>query len=167
MMSFRRARNSPASLGKTGVEPSFRSVADCDRLRSRAGQFIDGFLEGTSSRMSSTKHRLATPCLLVSLDDGEAIRHPIRGREATVGRDPTNDICIPNHLISKFHAKLLIANQSVTVVDLDSVNKTRLNGQIVTHAAVRYGDELHFARVRCRLVLEEPQRAEVAEGLSV
>lgn len=117
--------------------------------------------------MSSTKRPVATPCLVVSLDEGKARHHPIRGREATVGRDPTNDICIPHHLISKFHAKLLISNQSITVVDLDSVNKTRLNGQIVTHATVRYGDELQFARVRCRLVLEEPQCAELAEGLSV
>lgn len=84
-----------------------------------------------------------------------------------MGRDPENDICIPHHLISKFHAKLLISNQSVTVVDLDSANKTRLNGQVVTQATVRYGDELQFARVTCRLVLEEPQEAELAEGLSV
>ena len=117
--------------------------------------------------MSPTKRPLATPCLVVSLDGSEVVHHPIRGREATVGRDPENDICIPHHLISKFHAKLLISNQSVTVVDLDSVNKTRLNGQVVTQATVRYGDELQFARVTCRLELEEPEEAELAEGLSV
>lgn len=80
-------------------------------------------------------------------------RFPIKRREATVGRDPTNDICIPDHLVSKFHAKLLVANQSVTVIDLESVNKTRVNGQVVTHSAVGYGDELQFARVKCQLVL--------------
>ena len=60
--------------------------------------------------------------------------------------------------MSKFHAKLLVSNQSVTVIDLDSVNKTRLNGQVVTHAAVRYGDELQFARVKCQLVLAEARQ---------
>ena len=114
-----------------------------------------------------TKRPLATPCLLVSLDGSEVVHHPIRGREATVGRAPENDICIPNYLISKFHAKLLISNQSVTVVDLDSVNKTRLNGQVVTQATVRYGDELQFARVTCRLELEDPEETQLEEGLSV
>jgi pSer/pThr/pTyr-binding forkhead associated (FHA) protein len=117
--------------------------------------------------MSSTKRPLATPYLVVSLDGNQIVHHPIRGREATVGRDPENDICIPHHLISKFHAKLLISNQSVTVIDLGSANKTRLNGQVVTQATVRYGDELQFARVTCRLVLEEPQGADLAEGLLV
>ena len=117
--------------------------------------------------MSSTKRPVATPCLVVSLDGSEVVHHPIRGREATVGRAPENDICIPNYLISKFHAKLLISNQSVTVVDLDSVNKTRVNGQVVTQAAVRYGDELQFARVTCRLELEDPEGTELEEGLSV
>lgn len=93
------------------------------------------------------------PCLLVPSDDGKKFRYPIRSREASVGRDPTNDICIADHLVSKFHAKLLVSNQSVTVVDLESANKTRVNGQVVTHSAVRYGDELQFARVKCQLVL--------------
>lgn len=93
------------------------------------------------------------PCLLVPGDEGKQFRYPITNREASVGRDPANDICIADHLVSKFHAKLLVSNQSVTVVDLESANKTRVNGQIVTHSAVRYGDELQFARVKCQLVL--------------
>jgi pSer/pThr/pTyr-binding forkhead associated (FHA) protein len=97
------------------------------------------------------------PCLLVPDRNGNHKRFPIKMREATVGRDPSNDICIPDHLVSKFHARLLISNQSVTVIDLDSANKTRVNGQLVTQSAVGYGDELQFARVKCQLVLAEIQ----------
>lgn len=93
------------------------------------------------------------PCLLVPDENGKQKRFPIKLREASVGRDPANDICISDHLVSKFHAKLLVSNQSVTVVDLESANKTRVNGQVVTHSAVGYGDELQFARVKCQLVL--------------
>jgi len=81
------------------------------------------------------------------------VRHLIPGREATIGREPTNDICIPDPLVSKHHAKIIVSNHSVTVFDLGSANKTRVNGQIVAQAAVGYGDELQFARVKCRLVL--------------
>lgn len=98
------------------------------------------------------------PCLIVPDALGKRKRFPIKCREATVGRDPSNDICIQDHLVSKFHAKLLVSNQSVTVIDLDSVNRTRVNGQVVTHAAVGYGDELQFARVKCQLVLMDKER---------
>ena len=98
------------------------------------------------------------PCLLVPDNNGQQKRLPLPLREASVGRDPSNDICIRDHLVSKFHAKLLISNQSVTVVDLESANKTRINGQIVTHAAVGFGDELQFARVKCQLVLHASEQ---------
>lgn len=103
--------------------------------------------------------RSAVPVLVVLDGDGngDGRRHAIRGREATIGRDPSNDICIQDPLVSKFHAKLLVANHSVTVVDLDSVNKTRVNGSVVTHDALRYGDEVQFARVKCRLELLSPR----------
>lgn len=99
------------------------------------------------------------PCLLVLGENGRQKRFPIRLREASVGRDPTNDICISDHLVSKFHAKLLVSNQSVTVIDLESANKTRVNGKVVTQAAVGYGDELQFARVKCQLVLAGADRS--------
>jgi pSer/pThr/pTyr-binding forkhead associated (FHA) protein len=117
--------------------------------------------------MTKPRTRPAFPCLEVLGPDGIAVRHRIRGREATVGRDPSNDICIPHHLVSKFHAKLLVANQSVTVIDLESVNHTRVNGQIVTQSAVGYGDDLHFARVKCRLLLLEAETLDVVAGEGV
>jgi pSer/pThr/pTyr-binding forkhead associated (FHA) protein len=111
-----------------------------------------------SDERKAKRLRRAVPVLVVFDGDGKERRHLIRGREATIGRDVGNDICIRDHLVSKVHAKLLISNQSVTVVDLDSVNKTRVNGGIVTHSALRYGDEVQFARVKCRLDLHVPSR---------
>lgn len=107
--------------------------------------------------------RIQYPCLLVPDENGKPKRFPIKLREASVGRDPSNDICIPDHLVSKFHAKLLVSNQSVTVVDLESANKTRVNGEVVAQAAVGYGDELQFARVKCQLVLGGVERSRASE----
>lgn len=118
--------------------------------------------------MTRGRKRAEHPCLVVPGPNGEPVRYRIVGREATIGRDTANDICIADPLVSKFHAKLLVANQSVTVIDLGSVNRTRLNGQVVTQAAVRYGDELQFARVKCRLVLaENPVAVAESQGISV
>jgi pSer/pThr/pTyr-binding forkhead associated (FHA) protein len=111
-------------------------------------------------------HKAEVPCLLVPDSEGRLVPHPIRGREATIGREPSNDICISDPLVSKAHAKVIVSNHSVTVFDLGSVNKTRVNGQVVTQSAVRYGDEIQFARVKCRLVLARREETlPVAEGL--
>jgi pSer/pThr/pTyr-binding forkhead associated (FHA) protein len=110
------------------------------------------------------------PCLLVHHPDGDAVRHVIKGREATIGREPTNDICVRDPLVSKHHARIIISNHSVTLFDLGSANKTRVNGQVVTQATLRYGDEVTFARVKCSLVLAAVSGAEdasVAEGLTL
>ncbi len=105
------------------------------------------------------------PCLLVHRSEGDPVRHLIKGREATIGRDPTNDIRIRDPLVSKHHARIIISNHSVTVFDLGSANKTRVNGQVVTQATLRYGDELTFARVKCTLVSASVSEAEAAAEL--
>jgi pSer/pThr/pTyr-binding forkhead associated (FHA) protein len=111
------------------------------------------------------------PCLLFSVSERGPVRHVIKGREATIGREPTNDICIRDPLVSKHHARIIISNHSVTLFDLGSANKTRVNGQVVTQATLRYGDELQFARVKCSLVLaavsEAEENASVSEGLTL
>lgn len=120
--------------------------------------------------MNETASRKEYPCLVVHNAEGDPVRHLIKGREATIGREPTNDICIRDPLVSKHHARIIISNHSVTLFDLGSANKTRVNGQVVTQATLRYGDELTFARVKCGLVLAAVPHAEdasVPEGLTL
>ncbi len=121
--------------------------------------------------MNHTANPKEYPCLVVAGSEGDPVRYVIKGREATIGREPTNDICIRDPLVSKHHARIIISNHSVTVFDLGSANKTRVNGQVVTQATLRYGDELMFARVKCSLVLaavaEAGDRASVPEGFTL
>jgi pSer/pThr/pTyr-binding forkhead associated (FHA) protein len=121
--------------------------------------------------MNNTANSKEYPCLVVPGAEGNFARHIIKGREATIGREPTNDICIRDPLVSKYHARIIISNHSVTVFDLGSANKTCVNGQVVTQAALRYGDEVQFARVKCSLILAAVSEAEAAapvpEGLTL
>jgi cytochrome c-type biogenesis protein CcmH/NrfG len=103
------------------------------------------------------------PKLVVQLPDGREVHYPVVGSEISIGRDPSNRIPIADQFVSKFHAKLLITPTSLTLVDLGSANKTYVNGELIREAAVRYGDELQFAGVRCRLVgPDAEQRARAA-----
>jgi len=98
------------------------------------------------------------PRLVVQLPDGKEVHHSVVGSEITIGRDPSNRISIADQFVSKFHAKLMISLSSITLVDLGSANKTYVNGAPIREAAVKYGDELQFAGVRCRLLAPEAKQ---------
>ena len=98
------------------------------------------------------------PRLVVQLPDGKEVHHSVVGSEITIGRDPSNRIPIADQFVSKFHAKLMISHSSMTLVDLGSANKTYVNGEPIRDAAVRYGDELQFAGVRCRLLAPDAEQ---------
>ncbi len=98
------------------------------------------------------------PKLVVQLPDGREVHHAVVGAEITIGRDPSNRIPITDQFVSKFHAKLLISQSSMTLVDLGSANKTYVNGEAIREAAVKYGDDLQFAGVRCRLVAPDAEQ---------
>lgn len=65
-----------------------------------------------------------------------------------VGRDPANEIWLDDMGVSRHHAEFLLNNDVLSVVDLDSANGTRVNGErIEPHRPriLRAGDELAFA----------------------
>ena len=97
------------------------------------------------------------PRLVVELPDGKEIQHHLSGKEITIGRDPKNRIVIADDFMSKFHAKLIISNTSLVLVDLASANKTFVNDQPISEAPVRYGDKIRFGAVKCRLEAPEGQ----------
>jgi hypothetical protein len=104
------------------------------------------------------------PKLVVQLPDGKEVHHPVVSGEITVGRDPSNRISIADQFVSKFHAKLVISQSSIVLVDLGSANKTYVNGTAIREAAVKYGDEIQFAGVRCRLMAPEAQEKPAARS---
>jgi pSer/pThr/pTyr-binding forkhead associated (FHA) protein len=92
--------------------------------------------------------------LAVTLPDGAEEEHLIEGREVTVGRDPANHIQLSHHFVSQFHAKFVRTGSSLSIVDLGSANKTRVNGREIAQKGLKEGDEIEFASIKCILVLE-------------
>jgi hypothetical protein len=103
------------------------------------------------------------PILAVELTPGWEVRHLLYGEEITIGRDNANRICIPNEFVTHFHAKLIRSQDTLTVVDLGSANKTRVNGRVVTREILNYGDEIQFGGIKCRLI---PPASPESPGLS-
>jgi ABC transport system ATP-binding/permease protein len=67
-----------------------------------------------------------------------------------IGRDEDVDIRVEEALVSRFHARIERRAGAHVVVDLGSTNYTRVNGQVVREQELQDGDEIRFARARCR-----------------
>lgn len=63
----------------------------------------------------------------------------------TVGRTSDSDMCVPSPLVSRDHARLLVSGNSVTLVDVGSVNGCFVNQRQVKKHVLREGDVLRIA----------------------
>ena len=95
----------------------------------------DEELEKTSVVPSDTfKIRLARaekapPCLVFLSGPKNLIGapQPLEAEEYVLGRSRASDICVEDKTVSKLHAKLSLSDGEISVVDLGSTNKTRVN----------------------------------------
>jgi len=69
-----------------------------------------------------------------------------------VGRDDAADILVDEPLVSRYHARIERRSGRYFVLDLGSTNRTRVNGAAVAERELLDGDEVRFARARCRFV---------------
>jgi chromosome segregation ATPase len=110
-----------------------------------------------------------------SLEDVEHRLEPIdraeepillNGRTFTVGRTEDNDICIPSHLVSRHHARLLVGPTGVIIEDSASTNGCFVNGEQVRQRLLHDGDVLELGDMRYRLCTRSAQDTKV-RGTSV
>jgi pSer/pThr/pTyr-binding forkhead associated (FHA) protein len=92
----------------------------------------------------STSHRLVWV-----KPDGTRVEFPLSAEAHLVGREGVADIQVREPLVSRNHARLERRGENWVVLDLDSTNFTRVNGNRVGVAQLHHGDELTFGRARC------------------
>ena len=95
--------------------------------------------------------------------DGQETEFPLAASVMLIGRDEDADIRVDEPLVSRAHARIEKRGGAYFVLDLGSTNLTKVNGEPVRERELRDGDELHFARARCRFVSSsvDPVAAEV------
>jgi pSer/pThr/pTyr-binding forkhead associated (FHA) protein len=86
--------------------------------------------------------------------DGSRQEFPLDPRPLVVGRDDDADIRVNEPLVSKAHARIEPRGGSWVVYDLGSTNLTRVNGEVVYERELRHGDEVRFARAKCRFEVD-------------
>lgn len=81
--------------------------------------------------------------------------------KVTVGRLPDNTISIDDASISSHHAELQLETEGYRLRDLGSTNGTFVNGEQITEAVLRHGDQVRFGKVDGVLTNEEQATGDV------
>lgn len=100
------------------------------------------------------------PKLLINNPDGTQAKYGLNGNSFTIGRAGDNDIILPPGAASSHHAVIRMNETGdFTVSDLDSTNKTQVNGRPVQTSPLRHGDALLFGDVPAFYFSEIPASA--------
>jgi pSer/pThr/pTyr-binding forkhead associated (FHA) protein len=91
----------------------------------------------------------------------------IKGRSATVGRDPSCDLTIPDLTVSRRHAELRLDGDQWRISDLGSTNGTSVAGEPVERGAwvtVSIGDEIELGNIAVTLSDRQSAPSSVREA---
>ncbi|MEO0337489.1 MAG: diguanylate cyclase, partial [Pseudomonadota bacterium] len=97
------------------------------------------FADKTSILQSDTfKLRIAEagqapPSIVLLVGPASAIgrQWPLEDTDRIIGRSPNSHIFVDDRSVSKSHAKILLEGGDVSILDLESTNKTVINGQMI------------------------------------
>ncbi len=70
----------------------------------------------------------------------------VEGSTLTIGRHPDNDIVIDNRAVSGHHAQVEIRAGEIKLIDLESKNGTKLNGNQVTRCVLNNNDTITIGK---------------------
>ncbi|MCB9556272.1 MAG: FHA domain-containing protein [Deltaproteobacteria bacterium] len=117
---------------------------------------IDGDTERISSaeRMAAMDTAIKPPrARLVCISANFAGREvPLDKPLMVLGRTDDNDVVINHRSISRHHCRLVEENSRYTIVDLQSANGVRVNGEEYGKVELRRGDQIDLGHVRLRFV---------------
>src|SRR5262244_3290850 len=101
--------------------------------------------------------------LIIQDDEGKTIVVPLIRDEFTIGRKEGNTIRLTERNVSRKHARIVKANGSVVVEDLDSYNGVKVNGtRIQGRVAVNESDRIQIGDYLLELKVE--RGAQTADG---
>lgn len=103
-------------------------------------------LEEPTERVLTQAARREHVTLAVLSGGSAGALHIVERDETSVGREPTNVICISDHGVSSRHALLLRRGNRVLLRDLNSTNGTYVNGSRVIEHVLQDGDRVELGQ---------------------
>ena len=85
--------------------------------------------------------------------DAHSMHHKISTATTTIGRAPSNDVAIHSHRVSRFHARLIIESEGAFLIDLQSTNGCKVNGQRITRQMIGNGDVISIGGAQFKFTI--------------
>src|SRR3979411_2429270 len=82
---------------------------------------------------------------------------PLRDKDASIGRESSNDLCITDAALSRRHCLLVPKNEQFIIRDLGSRNGTRVNGVPVDEQFLSHGDQIAIGSSLLVFLLREDE----------
>jgi hypothetical protein len=100
--------------------------------------------------------------LILKQKDGEVKEYQFAAGPIHIGRAADSHVFLPDRAVSKKHATIACDGAGIwTIHDLDSANKTYLNGEVIRAAPIKTGDAIRITEFTIEISLED----KVAEQL--
>jgi pSer/pThr/pTyr-binding forkhead associated (FHA) protein len=146
----------PQAAGAT-PQPGPTAIVDASRIQGQAQPASFG--GGAAAAMADTDPQgrpapdTSGPARMVILSTNFAGQEYELNKPAMViGRTDDNDIVVNHRSISRHHAKIVRENGRYAIVDLQSSNGVRVNGEEYGKVELRRGDTVDLGHVRLRFV---------------
>ena len=87
--------------------------------------------------------------------------------EVSIGREPSNPICVNDHYVSRRHCLIKREGESFRIVDLESYNGTFVNDIPIGEHQLGNGDEISVGSVRFIFLTDEAETAAAASSVEL
>lgn len=95
------------------------------------------------------------PNLNIVKSDGRIQNFSIMKDVITLGRGQDNDVVLPDHSVSRNHARLTKTKKGYLITDLGSFNGTKVNGKSVQSALLKGNDEIKIGIIKLTFLTGE------------
>jgi pSer/pThr/pTyr-binding forkhead associated (FHA) protein len=96
------------------------------------------------------------PDVYVEILDGErgGELFPITDKTVTIGREPGCDLVLQDPFVSRKHCQIVFRGDHFTVLDLGSLNKTKVKDNVYIQKNLKHDNILTLGKTRLRFVWE-------------
>lgn len=93
--------------------------------------------------------------LVVESGENEGESFDLTNKTMTIGRADVCDIRLSDGYVSNKHCQIVFRKDHFTAIDLNSLNKTKVNDQVYIQKNLKHGDVLSLGKTRLRFVWED------------
>ena len=108
-----------------------------------------------------------TPKLLGFFGPAEGRVFTLSEDEVSIGRDPTNLVCINDHSISRQHCVIRREGESFKIIDMESYNGTFVNAERVSEHTLQHSDQIAVGSALFLFLIDDAEAQEMESRIEL